>query len=60
MKPEKNYYIDNHDKDTTIEYRWKFVNRYIDYERISYQWVQLTLDEAQNYFVKFPGLKEAG
>ena len=54
------YYIDNHDKDTTIEYRWKFINRYIYYERWAYLWVHMNLDEAQKYFSKLPGLKEEG
>ena len=60
MKPGKKYYVDNHEKETTIEYRWKFVNRYIAFERQSYWWVQLTLDEAQTYFAKLHVLKEAG
>ena len=59
-KIEKRYYVDNHEKETTIEYRWKFVNRYIAFERQSYWWVQLTLDEAQTYFSKLLVLKEAG
>ena len=60
MKPEKNYYVENHEKYTTIDYRWKSVNIYIDYEIQAYQWVQLNSDETQKYFSEFPGLKEAG
>ena len=56
----KNYYTDNHKKDTTIDYRWKFINRYIYYEIQAYLWVQLTLDESQTFFDKFSGLNEAG
>ena len=39
IKPEKNYYVENHEKDTTIDYRCRIVNRHIDYERQAYQWV---------------------
>ena len=56
----KNYYIYNNKKDTTIEYRWNCLNIYVDYERQSYLWVHLTLDEAQKYFADLPGIKEPG
>ena len=60
IKPENNYYLDNHKKDTTIEYWWIFEKIYIDYERQAYLWVQLNLDEVQKYFSRFPGIKEWG
>ena len=60
MKLEKNYYVENHENNTTIDYQCKFVHRYIDYERWDYRWVQLNYNKAQKYFSKFPGLKEVG
>ncbi len=35
----KGYYVDGHEKPSTIEYRKQFVIRYLQYERHAYRWI---------------------
>jgi hypothetical protein len=42
----KGYYVDGHEKPDTIQYRKQFVTRYLQYERRTHGWVQITNQEA--------------
>jgi hypothetical protein len=42
----KGYYVDGHEKPSTIEYRKQFKTRYLEYERRAYRWIQTTNEEA--------------
>jgi len=43
----KGYYVDGHEKSATVEYRRKFVERYLRYERRAHRWIQITLEESK-------------
>ena len=38
----KGYYVDGHERPATIEYRNKFVKRYLQYEQRMFRWIQIT------------------
>ena len=42
---KKSYYVDNHEKTDTVEYRWKYVQRYLSNERRAYRWLQIPASE---------------
>jgi hypothetical protein len=48
----KGYYVDGHEKPATIEYRKKFVSRYLQYERRAHRWIQIPLQEATQLEMK--------
>ena len=43
----KGYYVDGHEKPSTIQYREDFVSRYLRYEQYMHRWIQITLTESQ-------------
>mmetsp|Transcript_10558 Transcript_10558/g.15234 ORF Transcript_10558/g.15234 Transcript_10558/m.15234 type:complete len:110 (-) Transcript_10558:118-447(-) len=43
----KGYYVDIHEKPATVEYRRKFVERYLKYERRAHRWIQIPLEESR-------------
>jgi hypothetical protein len=43
---KKGYYIDGHEKEATISYRWRFVERYLQYEQQMFRWIQIMQEEA--------------
>ena len=44
---KKGFYVDGHEKAATLEYRKKFINRYMCCERRAHRWIQLTLNESK-------------
>lgn len=44
-----NYYVDGHEKEATVQYRWKFVGRYLLDEVRMFRWIQMTIAEAKTY-----------
>jgi hypothetical protein len=44
----KCYYVDNHEKPETVEYRWGYVNRYLNYELRSHRWIQIPVAQARS------------
>ncbi len=38
--------MDGHEREVTVNYRWRFVQRYLTYERRMFRWIQIPLDEA--------------
>ncbi len=42
----KGYYVDGHEKEETIAYRYNFIERYFTYERRAPRWIQITKEEA--------------
>ena len=50
---KKCYYVDGHEKPSTIESRWKFVERYLQAELKMHRWIQISKEDAK-------GLKEDG
>jgi hypothetical protein len=49
---KKGYYVDDHEKPATIEYRNSFVKQYLTYERQMYCWIQLTAEESKEMETK--------
>jgi hypothetical protein len=48
MKPEKKgYYVDGHEKPSTVEYCSKFVKWYLQNELWMHRWIQLPKEEAE-------------
>jgi len=43
----KGYYVDGHETPATVEYRRKFVERYLKYERRAHRWIQIPLEESR-------------
>jgi hypothetical protein len=43
----KGYYVDGHEKPETISYRNKYVQRYLQYERRMYRWIQISAEESE-------------
>jgi hypothetical protein len=43
---KKGYYVDGHEKEATISYQWRFIERYLQYEQRMFQWIQITQEEA--------------
>ena len=43
---EKGYYVDGHERPATVQYRWKFFQRYLAYEQQMHQWIQVPATEA--------------
>jgi hypothetical protein len=44
---KKCYYVDGHEKPSTIEYRWKFVERYLQAESKMHRWIQISEEDAK-------------
>ncbi len=44
---KKCYYVDHHEKPSTIEYRWKFVERYLQAELKMHRWIQVSKEDAK-------------
>ena len=42
----KGYYVDGHEKPSTVEYRSKFVKRYLQNEPRMHRWIQVPREEA--------------
>ena len=42
----KGYYVDGHERPATVQYRWKFCQRYLAYEQRMHQWIQVPATEA--------------
>jgi len=36
---KKSYYVDGHKREATINYRWRFIERYLTYERRMFRWI---------------------
>jgi hypothetical protein len=43
----KGYYVDGHEKPSTVEYRSKFVKRYLQNELRMHRWIHVTREEAR-------------
>ena len=43
----KGYYVDGHEREGTVEYRWSFCEHYLQLERQMHRWIQITADEAK-------------
>ena len=43
---KKGYYVDGHENPATVEYRWSFVQHYLNYEWRMFCWIQIPLSEA--------------
>jgi hypothetical protein len=43
----KGYYVDGHEKPATVQYRWSFCKRYLNYEQRMHRWVQVPETEAK-------------
>jgi len=43
---KKSYYVDGHEKEATVNYRWSFVDRYLQREQRMFRWIQITDEEA--------------
>jgi hypothetical protein len=43
---KKTYYVDTHEKEETVKYRYLYVRKYLNYERRSYRWIQMKLEDA--------------
>jgi hypothetical protein len=43
---KKSYYVDGHERESTINYRWRFIERYLGYEQRMFRWIQITEKEA--------------
>ncbi len=47
-EPQKiGYFVDGHEKEETISYHWRFIERYLQYEQRMFHWIQVTQEEAQ-------------
>jgi hypothetical protein len=42
----KSYYVDGYEKESTIHYQWQFIERYLAYEQLMYQWIHITEKDA--------------
>jgi hypothetical protein len=42
----KSYFVDGHEKESTIHYRWRFIESYLAYEQRMYRWIQITEKDA--------------
>jgi hypothetical protein len=42
----KGYYVDGHERPATVQYRWKFCQRYLAYEQRMHRWIQVPATEA--------------
>ena len=56
----KQYFVDGHEKATTLEYRPAYTKRYLDLEVQAHRWIQFSIDEskileAQDYVAKETG-----
>ncbi len=45
---KKCYYVDGHEKEATVNYRWRFIERYLGYEKRMFCWIQITKQEASD------------
>ena len=45
---KKCYYVDGHEKEATVNYRWRFIERYLGYEKRMFRWIQITKQEASD------------
>jgi hypothetical protein len=43
----KGYYVDGHEKPSTVSYRWSFCERYLAHEMCMFRWVQITLEQTK-------------
>jgi hypothetical protein len=43
----KGYYVDGHEKPSTVTYRWSFCECYLAYEMRMFRWVQITLEQTK-------------
>ena len=53
---KKTYYVDGHEKVDTVLYRKEYIERYFEYERRCYRWIQLSekeVGELENEDVSF-------
>ena len=41
-----NYYVDGHEREDNIIYRWKYVQRYLKDEYQQHRWVQMAVQES--------------
>jgi hypothetical protein len=44
---KKCYYVDGHENLSTIEYRWKFAERYLQAELKIHRWIQISEEGAK-------------
>jgi hypothetical protein len=44
---KKGYYVNSHEKEGTVEYKWKYVDHYLKKEAQMYCWIQITSEEAE-------------
>jgi hypothetical protein len=42
----KGYYVDGHEKPTTIEYHKQFITSYLTFECRDHRWIQLNVNES--------------
>ena len=45
---KKGYYVDGHEKEETVSYRWRYIERYLQYEQRMFRWIQITEEEAKH------------
>jgi hypothetical protein len=57
---KKGYFVDGHEKATTIAYLVNFIPRYFDFERRPFEWVQLTQSQALDLEKNKQTVKNAG
>jgi hypothetical protein len=43
---KKGYFVDRHEKPTTVAYRVAFISHYFEYERRTHRWIQLPESQA--------------
>ena len=48
----KNYFVDGHEKATTLEYRPAYTKRYLDLEVQAHRWIQFSIDESKTLEVQ--------
>ena len=53
---KKSYYVDGHERPDTVMYRKRFVKRYLQYERRTYRWIQVSLDSSNKLKEDTPNL----
>jgi hypothetical protein len=44
---KKCYYVDGHEKPSTIEYRWRLVEKYLQAELKMHRWIQISKGDAK-------------
>ena len=56
----KHYFVDGHEKATTLEYRPAYTKRYLDLEVQAHRWIQFSIDESKILEVQGYVAKDTG